>query len=178
MCPAQHRARTRTATPSSPLCSRRSERHVRPHDVIDGNRGHDASSRTRRDLRAAARAGRAALSLASVTVIAQSAMVADALATAAFALGRTDAVALPERHGVDALLVTPSLDQLTVGHVHHVGGDRAESQRLGDVASILSHTERPADDRSANPHHCSGVGGDRFTHLPSCCGCRAGCDGG
>ena len=66
-----------------------------------------------------ARAGASAELLASVTVIANSAMVADALATAAFALGPTAGVALLTRHGVDALLVTPSLERVSVGQVHH-----------------------------------------------------------
>jgi thiamine biosynthesis lipoprotein ApbE len=38
-------------------------------------------------------------------------MVADALATAAFALGAADGVEFLERHGVRGLLVTPSLDR-------------------------------------------------------------------
>lgn len=67
-----------------------------------------------------ARVGVSAQSLASVTVLAESAMVADALATAAFALGPTAGAALLERHGVNALLVTPSLERITVGQVHHV----------------------------------------------------------
>lgn len=67
-----------------------------------------------------AREGASAELFASVTVIAQSAMVADALATAAFALGPAAGVALLERHGVDALLVTPSLERFTVGQAHHV----------------------------------------------------------
>ena len=66
-----------------------------------------------------ARRGESASALASVTVLAPSAMVADALATAAFALGPRDGVALLERHGVDALLLTPTLERFTVGNVRH-----------------------------------------------------------
>ena len=51
--------------------------------------------------------------LASVTVLAPSAMVADALATAAFALGPTAGLTFLERHDVEALLVTPSLERFT-----------------------------------------------------------------
>jgi thiamine biosynthesis lipoprotein len=58
-----------------------------------------------------ARSGKTATELASVTVVAPSAMVADALATAAFALGAADGLAFLERHGVRALLVTPSLER-------------------------------------------------------------------
>ena len=48
---------------------------------------------------------------ASATVIAPSAMVADALATAAFVLGPIDGIALLERHAVRGFLVTPSLER-------------------------------------------------------------------
>ena len=51
--------------------------------------------------------------LASVSVVAPSAMVADALATAAFVLGPTDGVALLKAHDVSALLVTSGLERIT-----------------------------------------------------------------
>jgi FAD:protein FMN transferase len=59
------------------------------------------------------RAGASAAALASVTVLAPSAMVADALATAAFVMGPTDGLALLERHGVDGLLITPTLERFS-----------------------------------------------------------------
>lgn len=59
-----------------------------------------------------ARSGESATDLASVTVVAQSAMVADAFATAAFALGRTDGLAFLERHGLRGLMITPSLERI------------------------------------------------------------------
>lgn len=49
--------------------------------------------------------------VASVTVLAPSAMVADALATAAFVLGPTEGIVWLERHGVDGMIVTPSLER-------------------------------------------------------------------
>ena len=58
-----------------------------------------------------ARSGASATALASVTVLAPSAMVADALATAAFVLGPKEGIALLEQHGVEGLLVTPSLER-------------------------------------------------------------------
>jgi thiamine biosynthesis lipoprotein len=64
-----------------------------------------------------ARTGSSATELASVTVVASSAMVADALATAAFALGPTDGLRFLERHGVRGLLITPSLERLETGSV-------------------------------------------------------------
>ena len=49
----------------------------------------------------------AARGASSVTVIAPTAMAADALATAAFVLGRADGIAFLERNGVDGLIITP-----------------------------------------------------------------------
>lgn len=60
-----------------------------------------------------ARTRRTADTLASVTVIAPSAMVADALATAAFALGPRHGLAFLEQHDVEALLITPKLEHIT-----------------------------------------------------------------
>jgi len=53
-----------------------------------------------------------AVGAASVTVLAPSAMVADALATAAFVIGPSDGVDWLERHGVDGMMITPSLERL------------------------------------------------------------------
>jgi thiamine biosynthesis lipoprotein len=49
--------------------------------------------------------------VASVTVIAPTAMVADALSTAAFVLGPSDGVGLLEKHGVQGFSVTPTLER-------------------------------------------------------------------
>jgi thiamine biosynthesis lipoprotein len=49
--------------------------------------------------------------VASVTVVAPTAMLADALATAAFVLGPTDGIRLFDRLGVDGLIVTPTLER-------------------------------------------------------------------
>jgi thiamine biosynthesis lipoprotein len=57
------------------------------------------------------RSGITAAALASVTVIAPSAMLADALGTAAFVLGPDDGLALLQRHGVQGLLLTPGLER-------------------------------------------------------------------
>jgi thiamine biosynthesis lipoprotein len=59
------------------------------------------------------RHGGEAATLASATVVAPTAMVADALATAAFVLGPEDGLALLERHGVDGLLLSPALERFT-----------------------------------------------------------------
>jgi thiamine biosynthesis lipoprotein len=52
-----------------------------------------------------------AAAVASATVIAPTAMLADALATAAFVLGPIDGLRLIERHGLNGLIVTPALDR-------------------------------------------------------------------
>ncbi len=53
---------------------------------------------------------------ASVTVVAESAMVADALSTAAFVLGPVEGIQLLERHGVEGLIVTPTLERFVTAH--------------------------------------------------------------
>jgi thiamine biosynthesis lipoprotein len=57
------------------------------------------------------RNGVAARSVASATVVAPCAMLADALATAAFAMGPESGIGLLERLGVEGLIVTPRLEQ-------------------------------------------------------------------
>jgi len=62
-----------------------------------------------------ARSGDTASRLASVTVVAPSAMVADACATAAFALGPEQGARFLERHGLRGILVTPSRERIDIG---------------------------------------------------------------
>ncbi len=61
------------------------------------------------------RTGTSPRALASVTVVAPSAMVADALGTAAFVLGPTGGAELLNRHNVDWLMFTPSLERSSAG---------------------------------------------------------------
>lgn len=56
------------------------------------------------------RTGSSANAVASVTVIAPTAILADALATAAFVLGPSDGIQLFHRLGVDGLIISPSLE--------------------------------------------------------------------
>ena len=49
--------------------------------------------------------------VASVTVVAPAAMLADAVATAAFVLGPADGIELFDRLGVDGLIITPTLER-------------------------------------------------------------------
>jgi thiamine biosynthesis lipoprotein len=55
------------------------------------------------------RAGEVARTVASATVVASGAMLADALATAAFVLGPEEGISFLTRMGVEGLIVTPSL---------------------------------------------------------------------
>jgi thiamine biosynthesis lipoprotein len=71
-------------------------------------RGADASGHHILDPRTGDSAG----ALASVTVIAPSAMVADALGTAVFVLGPAEGLRLLERHGAEGLLITPALERI------------------------------------------------------------------
>ena len=57
------------------------------------------------------RTGTSSSLAASVTVVAPTAMLADALATAAFILGPIDGLALLPRHAVEGMIVTPSLER-------------------------------------------------------------------
>jgi thiamine biosynthesis lipoprotein len=79
------------------------------------------------------RTGASAAAAASVTVVAPTAVLADALATAAFVLGVADGLALLERQGVDGLIVTPSLECY------------ATQGFLGFGSTIRPHAQRPAD---------------------------------
>ena len=57
------------------------------------------------------RSGAAAAVSASVTVVAATALAADALATAAFVLGPVRGLELLIRHGAEGLIVTPELER-------------------------------------------------------------------
>lgn len=57
------------------------------------------------------RRGSPANDVASVTVVAPNAMLADALATAAFVLGPAEGIRLFDRLGVDGLIITPALER-------------------------------------------------------------------
>jgi thiamine biosynthesis lipoprotein len=57
------------------------------------------------------RSGRTAKNSISATVVASSAMVADALATAAFVIGGNEGIALLEQHSVDGLIISRSLER-------------------------------------------------------------------
>lgn len=54
----------------------------------------------------------------SATVVAPTALVADALATAAFVLGPDEGIRLLERHGVNGLLISPALERCATRGFH------------------------------------------------------------
>jgi thiamine biosynthesis lipoprotein len=60
-----------------------------------------------------------ASAVASATVVAPSAMLADALATAAFVLGPSEGIALLHRMGVEGLIVRPDLERVETGGLRH-----------------------------------------------------------
>jgi thiamine biosynthesis lipoprotein len=57
------------------------------------------------------RVGRSPVAAASATVVAPTAMLADALATAAFILGPTEGIALLERLAIDGLIISQALER-------------------------------------------------------------------
>jgi len=65
------------------------------------------------------RSGAAVDAVASATVVAPNAMLADALATAAFVLGPVDGIRLLERLGVDGLIITPALERFETAGLRH-----------------------------------------------------------
>jgi len=85
-----------TAVCTSGDYEKRAEAHDggKGHHIIDGRTGASPST------------------VASVTVVAPLAIVADGLATAAFVVGPTRGLELLERHGVKGLIITPSLERL------------------------------------------------------------------
>src|SRR5262249_54557039 len=65
------------------------------------------------------RIGASAGVVASVTAIAPTAMLADAVATAAFVLGPVDGIALFERLQVEGLILSPALERFETRGWHH-----------------------------------------------------------
>jgi FAD:protein FMN transferase len=86
--------------------------------------------------------------VASVTVIADAAMLADAAATAAFVLGPEEGVRLFERLGVDGLVISSTLERFATR------GMPSEC-----AAPVLSNAQGPADDRSRDSGRHRGAGG-------------------
>ena len=85
-----------------------------------------------------------AAAVVSATVVAPTAMVADALATAAFVLGPTQGMALLEQQGVDGLMVSPDLERYaTRGFARF--GPTVLTHAEGLAAAHLHRDDRPGD---------------------------------
>jgi thiamine biosynthesis lipoprotein len=65
------------------------------------------------------RTGKSSHAVASATVVASGAMLADALATAAFVLGPEDGIQFLNRMGVDGLILTPELERFETRGLKH-----------------------------------------------------------
>ena len=89
------------------------------------------------------RTGRSTTKLASVTVVASKAMLADAVATAAFVLGPDEGLKLCENLGVDALMLSPTCERYATRGMH--------SGQYRSSATVLPDTQGSADDRFRNP---------------------------
>ena len=96
------------------------------------------------------RTGASADTVASVTVVAKTAMLADAVATAAFVLGPNEGLRLLDRLGVDGLIITPGLEHYATRGMscdYSLGSETHEAGEAGDAASAVhSHAERSAAD--------------------------------
>lgn len=103
------------------------------------------------------RTGRSADAVASATVVAPTAMAADALATAAFVLGPADGIQLLERQGVDGLIVSSTLERYATRGMYrdyHLG----TTAGADSSSTILSNAEGPAHHRpgDADRHRSAG----------------------
>jgi thiamine biosynthesis lipoprotein len=94
--------------------------------------------------------GGSARAVASVTVVAPTAILADALATAAFVLGPADGIALFERLGVDGLIISPALERFATRGM-------SSDYQLGNSA-ILPHAQGPSHHRPGNSPGSGGAG--------------------
>jgi len=81
------------------------------------------------------RTDRSATAVASVTVVAPTAMLADALATAAFVLGPVEGIEWLERQGVDGLILTPALER------YSTRGMPSDAR----ASAVFPITQRPTD---------------------------------
>lgn len=83
--------------------------------------------------------GDAATASASVTVVAATALLADALATAAFVMGPDAGVSLIERHGAEGLIITPTLSVVATQGFHRAYTSATPAQSGDGAAAILPH---------------------------------------
>jgi thiamine biosynthesis lipoprotein len=98
------------------------------------------------------RDGKPAGAVASVSVVAPSAMLADALATAAFVLGPASGLELLDRMGVDGLIVSAAMEQHTTRgmSIEYQRGEEAAAADAG-ASQVLSIAKRAAHNRAGGP---------------------------
>ena len=104
------------------------------------------------------RTGTSVNNVASVTVVAPTAMLADAVATAAFVLGPADGIRLFDRLGVDGLILSPALERFATRGMYsdYELGRETAAATFYRGSPVLPDAERPA-------HHRSG-GSDGLGH--------------
>jgi FAD:protein FMN transferase len=94
--------------------------------------------------------GTSARGAASVTVVAPTAMLADALATAAFVLGPEEGIELLDRLGVDGLIVSPALERYATRGM-------CSDYKLGGFA-IFPHAQRDSHHHPGGSNRLGRVG--------------------
>lgn len=110
------------------------------------------------------RTGRSADAVASATVVAPTAMLADALATAAFVLGPADGIQLLERHGVDGLMVSPTLERRATRGMHRDYNLGSGTRAAADGGSaILPNAKRASHHRARDADGPGGAGRGHHT---------------
>jgi FAD:protein FMN transferase len=98
------------------------------------------------------RDGNLANTVASVTVVAASAMLADAVATAAFVLGPAEGLQLFDRLGVDGLIVSPALERYATRGMSRDYALGTETSEAGHAArAIRSHAQGSVADHPGAP---------------------------
>jgi thiamine biosynthesis lipoprotein len=106
------------------------------------------------------RTGAAIPDVASVTSVAPTAMLADAVATAAFVLGPSGGIALFERLGVNGLIVSSTLERFATRGFrseYTQGGQIEENALVGD-RPVLQDAEGSPDDRAGDPARAGNPG--------------------
>ena len=93
------------------------------------------------------RAGISANTVASVTVVAPTAMLADAVATAAFVLGPVEGLRFIDRFGVDGFIVSPALERYATRGMSRDYELRQENSKAADAGpAIPANAKGPAAD--------------------------------
>jgi FAD:protein FMN transferase len=104
------------------------------------------------------RTGRASTGVASVTVLAPTAMLADGVSTAAFVLGPAEGLPFLERQGVEGLMVSTALEAYsTRGLCDDIRNGRSPG-RTEPRPTVLPHAEGTPHRRPGGPRRARGAG--------------------